>query len=215
LKALGEVKHVVSPNWEHVKFARDWGAYYEGALMWGCPGLSEREEGVRWTGELPHGCRPPGFDDWGVGVFGEEIEYLHFDCEANPFTGRPFFNEVVFYHVPSKTLMMTDTWWNYPSSDGVTNKEYEGREDDLGVWELAPDVGKIPFGSSLWKVGMDKLFRPFYMNLMVNEKDKFQQIVRHVTEQWEPETLIPAHGDIVRGRTLIKDTLRRHFGVCD
>mmetsp|Transcript_14273 Transcript_14273/g.41877 ORF Transcript_14273/g.41877 Transcript_14273/m.41877 type:complete len:113 (-) Transcript_14273:194-532(-) len=105
----------------------------------------------------------------------DEIQSLHVDCEVNPFTGKAFFNEVVFYHTPSKTLLTTDTYWNYPNSDGGTNANYcgmVGKEEDFGVWELAPGVGTILFVSRVWKIGMDKLFRPFYLNLMVKSDSR-------------------------------------------
>ena len=250
LEKLGTVAHVISPNYEHVKYASQWAKQYPNAKMWGCPGLSDREPETRWTGEVPFGARPPGFAgmncidtnnipgnneemwDW------DELQPLHIDTEANPFTRQPFFNEVVYYHAPSKTLMTTDLYWNYPRGDGVTNgqvtdelaakginveKSSNKEEDgDFGVWELAPDVGPIPLGSKLWgKVGMDKLFKPFYMNLMLksDKKDSFKEIAKFITcgnesnGGWEVETIIPAHGDIVRGRELCRKVLETHFSI--
>ena len=61
LSKLGNVAHVISPNYEHVKYAKIWADHYPDAKVWGCPGLPDREAGVRWTGEIPHGARPPGF----------------------------------------------------------------------------------------------------------------------------------------------------------
>jgi len=230
LDDLGVVRHVVSPNYEHVKYASQWADRYPDANMWGCPGISEKEPQVRWTGEIPYGCRPPGYPsvdgegstppeptvgmwDWG------EVQPLHFNTEVNPFTGKAFFNEVVFYHSPSGTLLCTDTYWNYPSPDGVTNAEYDGvkgKEEDYGPWELAPEVGKIPLGSSLWKVGMDKLFRPFYMNLMVkpDARKQFRDLASYVAgDGWNVRTVVPAHGDTIRGSTLCRNVLRRHFNL--
>ena len=162
----GRIKHVISPNYEHVKYAKEWGDKFTDAHMWGCPGLMEREEKVRWSGEIGFHTRPPGFSEWSGGKTGKELETandarmwdwnelqpFHIDVEVNPFTGRPFFNEVVFYHPESKTLLTTDLYWNYPRGDGVTNGQVvdeigENNSDDYGVWELAPDVGDIPFGS--------------------------------------------------------------------
>ncbi|KAL9186295.1 hypothetical protein ACHAXT_005533 [Thalassiosira profunda] len=234
LEKLGRVAHVISPNYEHVKYAKQWGVAYPEAKMWGCPGLMEREPDVRWTGEVPCGARPPGFAS-GMEAGSEEmwdwaeLQPLHVDTEANPFTGRAFFNEVIYYHALSKTLLTTDLYWNYPRGDGVTNGQVvdelaakgisvgEG-EGDWGVWELAPDVGEIPLGSKLWgKVGMDKLFKPFYMNLMVkgDKRDEFKAIAKFIAcgSGWEVETIIPAHGDIVRGRELCRKVLETHFNI--
>lgn len=248
IDAIGNVAHVVSPNYEHVKYAYQWAEKYTNACIWGCPGLMEREPLVKWTGELPYGTRPPGYVP-GVGE-GEppakttgkngecmwdwnEIQPLHVDAEVNPFTGRPFFNEIVFYHTPSKTLLCTDTFWNYPRPDGVPNANYAeipggsasptinnetGEEErDFGAWELAPEVGKVPFGSSLWKIGMDKLFRPFYMNLMVQSdaKDRFRRLASFLSgvdeNGWDVRTVIPAHGDIIRGKVFCRNILKDHF----
>lgn len=234
LEELGEVKHVISPNYEHVKYAHQWAKQYPNAKIWGCPGLMEREPDVKWTGEVPFGARPSGFFDndnnrqdrsydkhvdmWDW----EELEPLHIDTEVNPFTGKSFFNEVIFYHPRSKSLLMTDLYWNYPSSDGTTNSQIwdalptvseQTREEDFGVWELAPNVGKIPLWSAAWKLGMDKLFYPFYMNFMVSKRESFEDIARFITCQWEVETIIPAHGDVIRGKSVCRQVLSKHFNV--
>ena len=65
---------------------------------------------------------------------------------------------------------------------------------------------------------MDKVFKPFYMNLMVenDKRGEFQNIASFICGQdgdWDVETLIPAHGDIVRGNTMIKAVLKKHFNV--
>ena len=246
LEKLGTVRHVISPNYEHVKYASQWADHYPDAKMWGCPGLMEREPEVRWTGEIPSGARPPGFaadnaDDERHESLDEnmwdwnELQPLHIDTEVNPFTGRAFFNEIIFYHAPSKTLLATDFYWNYPRGDGVTNGQVVdelaakgivvnddmAEDSDFGVWELAPNVGKIPLGSRLWgKLGMDKLFYPFYMKFMVknDRRDDFEEIARFTTcgrsdFGWEVETIIPCHGDIVRGRGLCRNVLETHFNI--
>eukprot|EP00816_Leptocylindrus_hargravesii_P007641 CAMPEP_0196814744 /NCGR_PEP_ID=MMETSP1362-20130617/45463_1 /TAXON_ID=163516 /ORGANISM="Leptocylindrus danicus, Strain CCMP1856" /LENGTH=356 /DNA_ID=CAMNT_0042191465 /DNA_START=170 /DNA_END=1240 /DNA_ORIENTATION=- len=224
IEALGEVKWVVSPNYEHVKYAKEWSERFPQATMIACPGLMEREPDV-YNVEIPFGIRPgdnaPGLWDMA------EIQALHVDCEINPFTGRAFFNEVVFFHIPSKTLLVTDTYWNYPGSV-ITNENYsclpggsasplttenDEEERDFGVWQLAPEIDEIPFGTKAWKFGMDKIYRPFYLNLMIKEDQRFtfSEIVKQIVEKWEVETLIPAHGDIVRGVSLVRRILRDHF----
>ena len=73
----------------------------------------DREPGV-YDVEIPYGIKPGDVNEdlWDL----EEIQAKHVDCEINPFTGRPFFNEVVFFHKPSKSLLVTDIYWNYPGS---------------------------------------------------------------------------------------------------
>jgi len=123
LSELGNVKWVVSPNYEHVKFAPQWSDAYRkdnDVQIVACPGLAERMPDVRWDFEIPHGYRPKGFKGGeatptnGLDIWGPEIEMIHLNFEHNPFTRRPFFNEVIFYHGPSKTLLVTG---KLPNSD--------------------------------------------------------------------------------------------------
>ena len=44
--ALGPVKFVVSPNYEHVKYASQWKEAYPSATLYGCPGLKAKTAGV-------------------------------------------------------------------------------------------------------------------------------------------------------------------------
>ena len=182
----------------------------------------DREDGV-YDVEIPHGIRPGDACSflWDL----DEIKTLHIDVEENPFTGKPFFNEVIFFHQPSQTLLVTDTYWNYPGSV-ITNENYSnlpggnsapitvegGVEQDYGVWELAPKVDEIPFGTKAWKFGMDKIYRPFYLKLMIKDTKKasFESIVQKIID-FDVETIIPAHGDIVRGKSLVRRILKDHF----
>lgn len=206
LGKLGKVKYVVSPNYEHLKYAPQWSQAYPDAFMWGCPGLAERMPEIQWAGEIPsHITRPDGMSLENCWDF-ETISPLHLDMEVNPFTGKPFFNEVIFYHAPSKTLMTTDLYWNYPTPDGVPNSHLGGSE-----WELAPAVDAIPIGSRLWKNGMDQVYLPFFKNFMVKDRSRYEEIVRVILDEWDIETVIPAHGDIIRGKELIRSVLSKHL----
>ena len=157
LKAIGElgtVRYVFTPNYEHTKFASAWSQNYKGAEMWGCPGLQDRMPDIAWKGEIPAGYRPKGWSgrnlssaepSWDTDI----LQPLHLDIEKTPILNRPFFNEVIFFHAPTKTLLTTDLYWNYPAT-GIPNSEF-GRDDS---WELAPALDSIPFGSRMWKFGM-------------------------------------------------------------
>ena len=216
LQQLGTVKHVVSPNYEHVKFAPEWSLSFPDVYFWGCPGLMERVEQVKWTGEVPYNYRPPSWtgtpskadplpkDMWDT----DTLQALHLNMEHNPFTGKPFFNEVIYYHVPSKTLLTTDLFWNYPAKDGVPNSEF-GRND---AWELAPMVD-MPWKSLFWKTVMDDVYYPFFNAFMIKDRDAYREIAHHILNVWDVETVIPAHGDILRGKDFIKKVLKEYFKV--
>ena len=207
LKSLGTVKYIVSPNYEHLKYAAEWHKAYPDAFMWGCPGLMEKLPDIEWEGEILASALNKDTEDsnyencWDFSI----ITPLHADMEVNPFTGKPFFNEVVFYHRPSKTLMTTDLYWNYPDPNGVPNSHLGGNE-----WELAPSVDSIPLGSRLWKKGMDKVYLPFYKNFMVKDKGRYDKMVDVILNEWDVKTVIPAHGDIIREDDVDK-VLRKHL----
>jgi hypothetical protein len=107
--------------------------------------------------------------------------------------------------------MTTDLFWNYPQSDGVPNSHLP----DVNVqnWELAPPVSTIPVGSRLWKKGMDSIYLPFYKNFMIKNRTKYKEAIGIILDEWDVETLIPAHGDIIRGKTLIRNLLSQHLSI--
>lgn len=211
LEKLGNVKYVVSPNYEHLKYAKKWNDQYPEAYMWGCPGLSSKLPSIKWEGEIPYGLARPTKSDnvencWDFTT----IVPLHLNCETNPFTGKPFFNEVIFYHKASKSLITTDVYWNYPQNDGIPNSHLLGSNNDEG---LAPAVDSIPFGTYVWKLAMDKIYLPFYKRMMVNDIQRYKELVAVILNEWDIEILVPCHGDIVRGKEKIHRELSRHFEI--
>ena len=227
LQQIGNVRYICSTNYEHVKFASLWYQNYgtTTADMWGCPGLSERMPEIPWKGEIPFGYRPVS---WSLsssssqesqaspppdpaGIWDTSIlQPFHVNMEHNPFTNRPFFNEVIYYHAPTKTLLCTDLFWNYPSANGIPNGQY-GRDD---TWELAPRQNDgIPLGTRVWKFAMDQIYYPFFTNFMITNRTEYDKMAHHIVHVWDVETIIPAHGDIIRGKEVIRSILTQYFGL--
>jgi len=217
LAALGGgVGHIVSPNYEHLKYAQQWAEVFPDAQIHGCPGLPARMPGVAWTSEL--GATRPA--DWE-----SSVDSVWFDCEVNPFTGAPFFNEVVFFHEPSKALFCADAWWNYPAGESPNLMGAPGAEGTGSVHECSkvpvpggvarlPPV-PVPVGTLLWKFGMDQVYLPFYKRFMVGgsgsrRRVQYEAAVSRVLA-WAPEVLVPCHGDVVRGSEACRRELERHF----
>mmetsp|Transcript_22568 Transcript_22568/g.29297 ORF Transcript_22568/g.29297 Transcript_22568/m.29297 type:complete len:295 (-) Transcript_22568:233-1117(-) len=164
LQELGPVKHIISPNYEHVKYAADWIEAYPEATSYACPGLQELKPDINFDTSVG--------DQKNSNPWGDEIEALWIDCEQNPFNGKPFFNEVVFFHRPSKSLLVTDLYWNYPGGDD------------------------IPVGTKLWKFGMDCIYLPFYNFFMITDSELFSRYIDIICA-WGFESIIPCHGDLV------------------
>ena len=181
LKSLGPVGHIVTPNTEHQKYAPAWMVEYPEAASYACPGLRERKPGVGWqrsleelldgAGGLTSAAPPP---EWG-GVL--DLCWIR-DKLPLPLTQAPFFNEVVFCHRPSGTLIVTDLWWNYPASGADTS----------------PPTAEVPLASRLWKLGMDVIYRPVYNRFMRSEScaQSYGTILG-----WDFEYIAPCHGEPV------------------
>lgn len=177
LAALGPVEHIVTPNTEHQKWAADWIRAYPDATSYACPGLRERKPEVGWTrsvgapGDGPHPLRACWISAERVPLVG----------------GGPFFSEVVFLHEASKTLFVTDLWWNYPGAD----------------------VADVPRGTRVWKWAMDAVYRPFY-NRAMRVQPAFDDEVWATLAAWDFEYIAPCHGEPVAVDA--KRVLAEHLG---
>ena len=216
LKLLGNVKYIISPNYEHLKYAKQWSEVYPDAIMCACPGLPPRMPDIKWDIEFPP-------TNTVTNTFPSEIDYLHFDCEINPFTSKPFFNEVIFFHQPTHTLFMSDTYWNYPSSS-LPNYATDALQSNLSSSSTQPppittaiDEIPVPIGARAWKFGMDRIYLPFYKRFMVGKKgirrEKYDILVNHILNIWKPQIIIPCHGDVVYGEELCRRVLMKHFDM--
>lgn len=97
LEALGKVEYIVAPSKTHHLFVSDCVAHFPGAKLFGAPGLSvKRPDLVNMTELVPGAKR-----EWSG-----ELDEVFFD-------GIPLGNETVWFHKPSKTLIVTDLcqWW--------------------------------------------------------------------------------------------------------
>ena len=104
--------------------------------------------------------------------------------------GRPFFSEVVFSHRPSRTLFVTDLWWNYPTTTISTGDA-------------------VPTSTRLWKFGMDAIYRPFYNAFMQGAQTTFDSRLSTILS-WDWDSIVPAHGEPITGPDA-KATLLSHL----
>lgn len=97
LDALGRVAYAVAPNRLHHLYAGDVARAYADARLWVAPGLPEKRP------DLVH-----------AGVLGDEapIEWRG-ELEQAFFRGRPYENEVAFFHPASRTLILCDLAFNF------------------------------------------------------------------------------------------------------
>lgn len=96
LRAMGTVRHLVSPNQFHYAHIGEWLRAFPGAIAWASPGARKRarSRGIDVRFDRDIGVEPP--DEWR-----DEI-----DQAAVP---GGIFGEIVFFHNESKTLILADT----------------------------------------------------------------------------------------------------------
>ena len=101
LDALGRVACAVAPNRLHHLYAGDVVRTYPEARLWVAPGLPEKRP------DLVH-----------AGVLGDEapVEWRG-ELEQAFFRGRPYENEVAFFHPATRTLILCDLAFNFGPRD--------------------------------------------------------------------------------------------------
>ena len=105
LDAIGHVRYVVAPNRVHHLYAGAVATPYPEARLWIGPGLERKRPDLTFVGVL--GDEAP--EEWRKAV------------EQVFFRGRPYENEVVFFHRPSRTLILCDLAFNLgPGTATVT-----------------------------------------------------------------------------------------------
>ena len=97
LDSIGRVCFTVAPNRVHHLHAGEVAEAYPEARLWVAPGLERKRPDLQFVGVL--GDEAPA--EWK-----EEVDQVFF-------RGRPYENEVVFFHRASRTLIMCDLAFNF------------------------------------------------------------------------------------------------------
>jgi hypothetical protein len=92
VRALGRVRHLVSPNKLHYLFLGEWQAAFPDAKLWGTAATIAKCADLRFSGELA--SRPP--TDWEG-----QIDQFYF-------TNSVFLDELIFFHRASRTAIIAD-----------------------------------------------------------------------------------------------------------
>lgn len=92
VRALGPVRHLVSPNKLHHLFLGQWKAKFPDARLWGTPSTVARFGKLGFSGTLTD--VPPS--DWAG-----QIDQYYFD-------NSPFLDELIFFHRKSRTAIIAD-----------------------------------------------------------------------------------------------------------
>ena len=162
LAELGKVEFIISPNKLHHLSLSEWLSAYPDAKYYAAPGLAQKRRDVKFTKKL---------SDYSEKEWEDDIEQLIFH-------GSPLMEEVVFFHVNSKTLILTDlienfspstfNWWQKPIArlSGILSPHGKTPID----WRLS-----FLFGKKKARIAFNKMLG------------------------WEPDNIIISHGEYIIG----------------
>jgi hypothetical protein len=160
LQALGRVGHIVCPNKYHHLFLSDWIAVHPSAQVHAAPGLAAKRRDVRFDTEL---------SDAPNAAWSELFDQV-------VFRGSRSFDEVVFFHRPSATAILTDL---------IVNLPLEGQGLVGGLIARLDGVAH-PNG------GTPRLFQ-----LSMKDRRLGRRAI-DVMLAWEPEAAVISHGEWFR-----------------
>ena len=167
LDALGRVACAVAPNRLHHLYAGDVVRAYPEARLWVAPGLPEKRP------DLVH-----------AGVLGDEapVEWRG-ELEQAFFRGRPYENEVAFFHPATRTLILCDLAFNFGPRDAWPTRV---------LMSLLRSYGKL---------GPSKL-DPLLIRDRAAARASLERILA-----WDFDRVIVAHGDVQEsgGYVLMRD----------
>ena len=103
LAEQGVVRHIVAPSKFHHLFAKGAQERYPDAVLFGAPGLPAKRKDLAFDEVLGEGAPP---------AWGGHFDLIHVG-------GVPSFNEVLFFHRPSRTLIATDYFMNIHRCEGL------------------------------------------------------------------------------------------------
>jgi len=157
LDSLGRVCFVVAPNRVHHLYAGQVAEAYPEARLWVAPGLERKRPDLRFVAVL--GDEAPA--EWRG-----ELEQVFF-------RGRPYENEVVFFHRASRTLILCDLAFNF------------------GPSAAAPTRLLMRLPRSYGRFGPSKLDP-----LLIRDRRAARESLERILD-WDFDRVVVAHGDVL------------------
>ena len=178
LDAIGQVSYAVAPNRVHHLYAGAVAQHYPGTRLWVAPGLERKRPDLAFAAVL--GDEAP--EEWR-----REVGQVFF-------RGRPYENEVVFFHRASRTLLLCDLAFNF------------------GPRTATPTRLLMKLLRSYGRFGPSKLDP-----LLIRDRDAARRSLERILD-WDFDRVVVAHGEILErgGREALRSgyswLLRRDAG---
>ncbi|MEO0867490.1 MAG: DUF4336 domain-containing protein [Cyanobacteria bacterium J06642_11] len=181
LNKLGVVSHIIAPNLYHYLFAGEFKKRYPEAIFWAVPGLDTKRPELSIDRVLQESAQPlwPGLECLPMSGF-----------RTLGLNGFDSLNEYVFFHRVSRTLILTDTAFNFDASFPWTTR-------------LATRVVG----------GYNSLSPSLLESIATTDKSSLRESVTQVLA-WNFDRVIMAHGSIVEqgGKEKFKQGYERFLG---
>ncbi|MEM7064647.1 MAG: DUF4336 domain-containing protein [Cyanobacteria bacterium P01_B01_bin.77] len=175
LDELGTVQHIIAPNLFHHLYVQQTQTLYPDATIWGVEGLADKCPEITIDALVNQ-----------TGSFNNELDYFPFQGFGSILPqGIVLANETVFFHRSSRTLILTDTAFNFDQSYSLVTQ--------LAVRTLGSFNSLRPTRLEKWGT---------------RDKEKVAASVRRVLA-WDFDRVIPAHGSVVE--TGGKDALKAGY----
>lgn len=181
LDEIGAIAHIIAPNLYHYFFAAECKAIYPKAIFWAALGLADKKP------DLPIDQTISTQEEWPL----NDLKFAHFDgFKTLGSGGIDSLNECVFFHEQSRTLILTDTAFNFD-------------ESFLIAIRLTTRVGG----------GYKNLSPSLLEQIATTDKQKVKAAVERVLA-WDFKRVIMAHGAIVEkdGKEKLRESYEKFLG---
>jgi hypothetical protein len=172
VRDLGEVTEIVAPNKIHHLFLEPWAQAWPAARLHAAPGLASKRTDLSFATELGDSADP---------AWSDSIEQV-------VFRGSGFMQEVVFFHRPSRTAIVTDLIQRFDPNELRGWRRVLMTLDGL--------------------VGVDGSTPREWRASFLNRRAARAALERAMA--WDPQRVIIAHGEWARteGRKMLSRSLR-------
>ena len=166
IASIGHVDHIVAPNWFHDLYLATYRDLYPQATFWGPPVL-RRHLGALIDCELDRAARPPWFS---------EMPHV-------TLSGLLTFDESVFFHTPSSTLIVADLFMN------------------VSAGPATPRFTRIAYRLSRIN---GRLIMPPYLRWFGVTTGRSLHNAALQIQEWKPDRLIVGHGTPVADEAMAR-----------
>ncbi len=162
LDAIGIVSHIIVPNLYHYLFAADFKTAYPNAILWSVPGLKEKKPDIPVDNII----------DSDTPIWSGLAHQFFVGLKTLGLNGIDDFNECVFLHAASRTLIVTDAAFHFD--------------------ETYPALTQF----AMQLLGSYKRLRPSLLERIVSPRESIQTSLRPVLA-WDFDRVVMAHGTII------------------